>query len=75
MANNVDWYGPMMRRDNGQVLMRALDLEVEGQRNKGWWKRTRKKQVDEENMKVGVSREDAPCRSKWSVGVNLIATT
>ena len=24
-------------------------------------------------MKVGLSREDALCRSEWSVGVNLIA--
>ena len=32
-----------------------------------------KKQVEEESMKVGLRREDALCRSKWSVGVNKIA--
>ena len=32
-----------------------------------------KKQVEEESMKVGLRRNDAHCRSKWSVGVNKIA--
>ena len=31
------------------------------------------KQVKEECMKVGLRREDALYRSKWSVGVNKIA--
>ena len=30
-------------------------------------KRTWKKQIEEESMKVGLRREDAHCRSKWSV--------
>ena len=37
-------------------------------------KRTWRKQVDEESVKVGLRREDALCRSKWSVGVNQIAS-
>ena len=32
-----------------------------------------KEQVEEESGKVGLRREDARCRSKWSVGVNHIA--
>ena len=32
-----------------------------------------KKQVEEECVKVGLRREDALCRSKWSVVVNQIA--
>ena len=36
-------------------------------------KRTWKKQVEEESMMAGLRRKDAPCRSKWSVGVNKIA--
>ena len=36
-------------------------------------KKTWKKQVKEENVKVGLRMEDAFCRSKWSVGVNQIA--
>ena len=34
---------------------------------------TWKKQVDEESMMVGLRREDALCRSKWSVGVSKIS--
>ena len=33
-----------------------------------------KKQVEEENMNIGLSREDTFGRSKWIVGVNPIAT-
>ena len=40
---------------------------------KGSPKRTRKKQVEEESVMVGVRREDALCRSKWNAGVNQIA--
>ena len=36
-------------------------------------KRTWKKQADEESEMVGLRKEDALCRSKWSVGVNQIA--
>ena len=63
----------MLRRENGHVFRRALDFEVEGQRTKRKPKRTCKKQVEEESVKVGLRREDAPCQSKWSIGVNLNA--
>ena len=43
------------------------------QRKKGGSKRTWIRQVEEESVKVGLRREDALCRLKWSVGVNLIA--
>ena len=39
----------------------ALDIEFEGQRTRGRLKRTCKNQVEEENVKVGLSREDALC--------------
>ena len=35
MANSVRWYGLVLRREDGHVLRRALDFEVEGQRKKG----------------------------------------
>ena len=35
-------------------------------------KRTWKKQVEEESVKVGLRREDALCLSKWIIGVNMI---
>ena len=59
----------MLRRVDGHVLRKALDLEVDGQGKKGRLKRTWKKQVDEESVKVGLSREDALCQSKLSVAL------
>ena len=41
--------------------MRTLNFEVEGQMKKGRLKRTWKKQVEEESVKVGLRREDALC--------------
>ena len=72
IANSVHLYGHVLRREDGHVLRRALDFEVEGQRKKGRPKRTWKKQVEEESMKVVLRREDAICHSKWSFGVNKI---
>ena len=72
------FYGHVLMRDYGHVLRRAFDFEVEGQwkgkkRKKGISKRTWKKLVEEESMKVGLRREDALCCSKWSVDINKIA--
>ena len=43
MANSVCRYGHVLRREDGHVLRRALDLEVEGQMKKArlkiTWKR------------------------------------
>ena len=63
----------MLRREEGHVLRRALDFEVEGQRKNGRLKRMWKRQVEEESLMVGLRNEDALCRSKWGVGVNRIA--
>ena len=65
--------GHVLRREDSHVLRRALDYEVEGQRKKERPNGTLKKQVEEESVNVGVRREDALCRSQWSVGVNQIA--
>ena len=32
MANSVHWYGHVLRREDGNILKRASDFEVEGQR-------------------------------------------
>ena len=73
MTNSVRRYGQVLRREDGHVLRRALDFEVEGQMKKGRLKRTWKKQVDDESVNVGLRTEDALCRSKWCVGLNQIA--
>ena len=74
MANSVRWYGHVLSREDGHILRRALDFEVEGQRKKGRPRRMWKKQVEEESMKVGLRRTDVLCRSKWSVSINKIDT-
>ena len=53
MANTVRWFGHVLRREDGHVIRKALDVEVDGQRKKGRPKMTRKKQVEEESEKVG----------------------
>ena len=72
-ASIVHWYCHVLGREDGHVLRMALDFEVQHQRRKGRSKRTWKRQVEKESMKVGLRREDALCCSKWSVGVNKIA--
>ena len=53
IANSVRWYGHVLRREDGHVLRKALDFEVDVQRNKWRLKRTWRKQVEEESVKVG----------------------
>ena len=57
----VHWYGHVLRREDGHVLRRALDFEDEGQMKKGRPKRTWKRQVEEESIKVGLRRNDVLC--------------
>ena len=40
MTISVRWYGHVFRREDGYVLKRALDFEVEGPRKNGRLKRT-----------------------------------
>ena len=40
MANSVCWYGHVLRREDGHVLRRALDFDVEGQSKNGRPNRT-----------------------------------
>ena len=74
MANSVGWYGCVLRRGDGHVLIGVLEFEVQGHKKKRRPKSTCKKQVEEESMKSAFSREDALCRLMQNVGVNGIAT-
>ena len=60
-------------REDGHILRRASDFEVEGQSMKWRITRTCKKQVEEESMKIGLSREDVLFLLMWFVGINHIA--
>ena len=73
MVDSARCYGNVLRREDGHVLRMVLYFEVEGQRMKRRPKRTLKRQVEEESVKVGLRKEDAICRSNWSVGVGIIA--
>ena len=53
MASSVHLYGHVLRREDGHFLRRALDIEVEGQRKKERPRRTSKKQVEDESVKIG----------------------
>ena len=59
MANSVHWYGHVLRKED--VLRRALDFLLYGQRNQGRLKRTWKKQVEKESVEIGLRMEDALC--------------
>ena len=73
-ANAVRWYGHVLRSEDGHVLRKALEFEVEGRRKRGRPKRTWKKQVEEECRKVGLRKKDAQDRARWREGVRDIAT-
>ena len=68
MANSVCWYGHVLRRE--RVVVKC---EVKCQWKRGRVRRTWKKEVVEESVKVGLRREDALCRSQWIIDINMIA--
>ena len=72
-ANEVRWYGHVLRRDDNSVLRVALNLEVSGKRKRERPKKTWKKQVEKDTEKIGLKKEDALRRDKWRDGVRAIA--
>ena len=68
-ASRVWWYGHVLRRNNGDVLRRALDFEVAGRRGHGQLNMTWKKQVQEHINQIGLKKEHAIDRVKWHNGV------
>ena len=73
-ANGVRWYGHVLRREEGDVLRKALAFEVDGLRRRGRPKKTWKRQVEEEMKRIGLREEDASNRPKWREGVRQIAS-
>ena len=74
MANSVRWYGDVLRSEDGHVFRRALDFEVEDERNRET-KTTWEKQVWEDCTKEGLCGGDALCRLKWILGISQIITS
>ena len=61
MANSVGLDSHVLGKEDGHVLRRALDFVVESQMKKRRPKMTLKKRVEEEGIKVDLSRKDALC--------------
>ena len=64
MVSSVCWYGHVLSREDGHVVGRAFEFDVEDQRKKWRLKRTWKRQIEQEIMKVGLRMDDALCSSK-----------
>ena len=73
-ANGVRWYGHVLRREEGNILKKALDFEIDGHRKRGRPKSTWKRKVEEEVKKIGLRKEDAHDRAKWRKGMYMLRT-
>ena len=72
-ANEVRWYGHVIRREDDNTLKKAMMMEVNGQRKRGRPKMTWKRQVEESVKKVGLKIEKAADQTRWREGVRAIA--
>ena len=72
-ANEVRWYGHVVRRDEESILKKAMMLQVNGQRKRGRPKQTWKRQVEESLKKIGLRVEEVTDRAKWREEVRAIA--
>ena len=72
-ATEVRWFGHDLRRDNGDVLRRALDFEVAGKRGHALPSMAWKRQVEEHINQIGLKRKDATDRVKWRNGANELS--
>ena len=52
-ASGMRWYGHVLRRDNDDVLKRALDFKVVERRERGRPNMTWKRQVEEHINQIG----------------------
>ena len=63
-ANAVRWYGHVLRREDSDVLKKALNFSVNGKRKRGRPKMTWRRRVEEEIHSIGLEKKDAINRSK-----------
>ena len=68
-ASEMRWYGHVLRRDNDEVLKRALNFEVAGRKERKRSNMTWKRQVEEHFNQIGLKKKDAIDRVKWRYGV------
>ena len=72
-ANGVRWYGHVIRREDDNILKKAMMMEVNRQRKRGRPKMTWRRQVEESVKKVGLKIEEVADRTRWREGVRAIA--
>ena len=70
-ANGVRWYGHVLRREDGDVLRKALKFKL-GEQKRGKTKMTWRTQMDKEIGKVGL-KQDVFNQTKWQKGVKKMA--
>ena len=64
-ASSIRWYSHVLRKEDENVIVKALKFEVSGSRGRGRPKQTWKKQVENEIKKNGLGKEDACDGTKW----------
>ena len=72
-ANGIRRYGHVIRRDDDNILKKAMMLEVNGKRKRGRPKMTWRKHVEESVKEVGLKIEEAADQTRWREGVRAIA--
>ena len=73
-------YGHISRREDSDVLQKALEFKLDGQKKIVRPKMTWRTQVEKETEKVGLRQDDASNQTKWRKGVKkmvmrCVATT
>ena len=63
-ANEVRWCGHVIRRDDDNILKKAMMMEVNGKRKRGRPKMLWRKLVKESVKKVGFKNEEAANRMR-----------
>ena len=64
-ASSMRWYCHVLRKEDENVMVKALNFEVSGSGERGRPKQTWKKQVEIEMKKNGLVKEDACNQTKW----------
>ena len=72
-ASGARWLGHVMRRDEGNVLRKALTFEIDGLKKKSRPKFKLKNKIVSEISEVGLKEKDTFDRKKWRLGIFKIA--
>ena len=72
-ANGVRWYGHVIRRDDDNILKKAIMFKVNKQRKREWSKVTWRRQVEESVKKFRLKIEETVDRTRWREGVRAVA--